>query len=1023
MINNIIEFAVQQRFLVMLALAGLCGWGAISYQQIPIDAFPDVTNNQVQILTPAGGYSPIEVEKFVTYPIELEMSSIPGLIENRSISQFGLSAITLVFEDGIDIYWARQQVLERLIRVKGDLPEDIEPEIGPVSTGLGEIYQYALESDSLSPMEIREIQDWIIAPVLRGVKGVIEVNSLGGFVKQYHITVNPDLVQKFAVTLDEIWEAVAANNENTGGNYIIRDAEQFVVRGIGLIETVSDIKNIVIKERQGVPVLVKDVATVEIQPQVRYGAATKDAEGEAVIGIIMMLKGESGRDVVLRVKEMLNRLKPSLPAELSIVPYYDRIELVNKAIATVTNALFIGGILVIVVLIIFLGNFRSSLIVALVLPIAILLSFIVMKLVGLSSNLMSLGGLAIGIGMMVDGGIVVVENINRQLKENKIPNKVSLLVVVTKAAKEVGRPSFFAVLIVVTVFLPLFTLQGLEGKMFSPLAVTISIALFAALILAITMAPALSALILRKPKKKRTKRSGSTFTHKIYTPVLEFCLKHRRGVLIGAAVLTIAGIFLFSYLGTEFVPALEEGAIAIQAFRLPSVSTENSVKINRIIEKKIMQTPEITTVVSRIGRAEVATDPMLPSISDIYVMMKPLAEWREGFSKEKIVEEMREDLETIPGVLFSFSQPIALRVDELISGVKSQLAIKIFGEDMTIMKSLAEQITAILKPMGGARDVKVEQTSGFGYLQIKINRNTLSRYGMSVKEINEYIRIAIGGGTVSTLIEGEKRFDIVIRFEENYRNNLEAISNILVTTPNRQQLPLTTFADISFAEGPAQVSREDGKRKITVELNISGIDIGTFVSKAQAAITQSVNLPTGYFLKWGGQFENQQRANRRLMIILPITLILIFILLFMMFRSLKQSSLILLNLPFSLIGGALSLWIMGLYLSVPASVGFIAVIGTAVQNGIVMVSFIHEQRKEKPSLPESIKHGAALRVRPILMTSFTTILGLIPLLLTTGVGSEIQRPLAAVVIGGLITSTISTLFLLPLLYGLFEEKL
>lgn len=1021
MIDRIIELSVNNRLLVVIALIGLTAWGVISYNQIPIDAFPDVTNNQVQILTTAEGFSPIEVEKLITYPVEIEMNSLPGLIENRSISQFSLSSITLVFEDEIDIYWARQQIMERLIAVREELPEGIEPEMGPVSTGLGEVYQYTLESETMTSMEIREIHDWVIAPVLRGVKGVIEVNSFGGFAKQYHITLDPDLMQNYDVSLDEIWESVENNNENAGGNYIVRTDEQYVVRGIGLIESMDDIENIVVRQTRGIPVLIRDIGRVEIQPQVRYGAASKDGRGEAIVGIIMMLKGESGREVVLRVKEAIRKLEPALPGDLKIVPYYDRIDLVNKAIGTVTKALLIGGILVILVLVVFLGNFRSSVIVTLVLPIAVLITFIVMKVLGFSSNLMSLGGLAIGIGMMVDGGVVVIENIVRLVQENQTSDKkekFSKLVI--RGAKEVGRPAFFAVLVVVSVFLPLFTLEDLEGKMFTPLAITISIALFVSLLLAITMAPALATFLLNR-KMSEKENPVLRFFKTMYRPVLGFALKRKMPVIGSAAAVTVLGFLVLTRLGTEFVPILEEGSIAIQSFRLPSTSVEKSVEIAGIVEKQVLKTPEVITIISRTGRAEVATDPMLPSISDIYVIMKPLDQWRDGFSKHMIVEEIRTNLETIPGVLFGFSQPIALRVDELISGVKSQLAVKIFGEDMELMTQKAEEIAEILKQIPGARDVKAEQTSGFGYLQVEIDRKALSRFGLNTKEVQEYVRIAIGGGTVSTLYEGEKRFDIVIRFDESHRKDLETIAKILVATPEGQRLPLSNFANLYYEEGPAQVSREDGRRKITVELNIEDVDIGSFVETAQQKIA-SVDLPPGYLLTWGGQFENQQRANARLAIILPATLALIFLLLFFTFGSVKNTVLVFLNIPFSVVGGITALWIADLYFSVPASVGFIALIGASVMNGIIMVSFINRLRLEGSPTAEAVKNGALLRLRPILMTSLSTLLGLIPLLFAQGIGSEIQRPLAAVVVGGLLTSTFSTLVILPVLYGWFERK-
>lgn len=1022
MINKLIAFAIKQRLLVGLALVGLVAWGIVSYRQVPIDAFPDVTNNQVQILTKVSGFSPIEVEKQVTYPIEIEMSSLPRLVESRSISQFGLSAITLVFEDDMDVYFARQLVFERLAAVKEELPDGVTPKMGPVSTGLGEIYQYTIEGDGFSPMERRTIQDWLIAPALRNVPGVIEVNALGGYVKQYQVLVNPQQLITYDVSLSDVFQAVAENNANAGGNYITRNFEQYLVRGIGLIENMRDIEEIVVAARNGTPVYIRDVAKVEIGPAVRYGSATKDGQGETVIGIVMMLKGGSGRDVVELVKARMEEIKKALPEGVRIVPYYDRIELVNAAIGTVTNALLIGGFLVVAVLAFFLGNARSAFIVALVLPLSALMSFIIMRYTGLSANLMSLGGLTIGIGMMVDGAIVVVENVMRHLQENqKNGGKDSIVSVVLRSAQEVGRPSAFAIFVVVVVFLPLITLTGLEGKMFAPLALTISFALFSSLLLALTMAPMLSTFLLKRKISAR-RNVLVDFIKKLYRPALAWVVDHRKTSAIAAAIVFTLSLGIVPFLGTEFVPELEEGAIALQAIRLPTIALEESNDMLAIIEKEVTKTPEVTTIVSRTGRAEVATDPMQPFFSDVYVMLKPLSDWRDGYDKEEIVEEIRERLEKIPGVVFSFSQPIALRVEELISGVRSQLAVKLFGEDLEVLKKKGDEIAAALNSIDGARDVQAEQISGLGYLQIKIDRHKVARYGLNVSDVQDVIEIAIGGKEATTILEGDRRFAGIVRLDAPYRKDIDEIKNILVSTPQGQRIPLAQLADIYIEQGPAQVSREDSKRRIVIQCNVSDRDIGGFVAEAQQKIDASVQLPPGYFITWGGQFENQQRANRRLAVILPVTLVLILVLLFMTFDSLKNAMLILLNLPITIVGGILALWIGGLYLSVPASVGFIALMGTAVQNGIVMVSFINDMRRQGTPLREALIEGGLLRLRPILMTGLTTLLGLLPLLLAGGIGSEVQRPLAAVVIGGLFTTIISTLLLLPALYGWFEEK-
>lgn len=1022
MINKLIAFAIKQRLLVGLALIGLVAWGIVSYRQVPIDAFPDVTNNQVQILTTVAGLSPIEVEKQVTYPIEIEMSSLPRLVESRSISQFGLSAITLVFEDDLDVYFARQLVFERLAAVKEELPEGVTPEMGPVSTGLGEIYQYTIEGDGYSPMERRTVQDWLIAPALRGVPGVVEVNSFGGYVKQYQVKVKPQQLISYGVTLSGVFQAVAENNANMGGNYITRSYEQYLVRGIGLIENIQDIEEIVVTARNGTPVYIRDVAKVEIGPAVRYGAATKDGKGETVIGIVMMLRGGSGSDVVERVKARIENIKKALPEGVRIVPYYDRIELVNASIGTVTNALLIGGILVVAVLAFFLGNARSAFIVALVLPLSALMSFIIMRYAGLSANLMSLGGLTIGIGMMVDGAIVVVENVMRHLQENqKNGSKDSVITVVLRSAQEVGRPSAFAIFVVVVVFLPLITLTGLEGKMFSPLALTISFALFSSLLLALTMAPMLSTFLL-KGNIASKRNILVDFIKKLYRPALVWIVDHRKTSAVAAAIVFILSLGIVPFLGTEFVPALEEGAVAILATRTPTISVEGSVEISSIIEREIMKLPEVRTVINRTGRPEVATDPMQPNVSDIYVMLKPLSDWRDGYDKEEIVEEIRERLEKIPGVVFSFSQPIALRVEELISGVRSQLAVKLFGEDLDVLKKKGTEIVAALNSIRGVRDVQAEQISGLGYLQIKIDRHKVARYGLNVSDVQDIIEIAIGGKEATTILEGDRRFAGLVRLDAPYRKDIDEIKNILVSTSKGQRIPLAQLADIYIEQGPAQVSREDSKRRIVVQCNVSGRDIGGFVAEAQQKIAANVELPPGYFITWGGQFENQQRANQRLAVILPVTLVLILVLLFMTFDSMKNAALILLNLPITVVGGILALWIGGLYLSVPASVGFIALMGTAVQNGIVMVSFINGMRQQGTPLREALIEGGLLRLRPILMTGLTTLLGLLPLLLSSGIGSEVQRPLAAVVIGGLFTTIISTLLLLPALYGWFEEK-
>lgn len=1022
MINRLIAFAVRQRLLVALAGIAVIVWGVLSYRQLPIDAFPDVTNIQVQVLTKVPGFSPIEVEQQVTYPIEIAMSSLPGLIESRSISQFGLSAITLVFEDDTDVYFARQLVFERLAAVADELPERVTPQLGPVSTALGEVYQYTIESEDHSLMELRTIQDWIIAPALRSVPGVIEVNSFGGFLKQYHVLVDPQGLLNYNLTLAEVFRAVAENNANTGGNYIVRNYEQFLVRGIGLIENIKDIERIVVASRDGTPVYVRDVAEVRVGPAVRYGAATKDGQGETVAGVVLMIKGGSGRDVVQRVKARLEEIRSALPDGVRIVPYYDRIELVNAAVGTVTRALLLGGMLVIFVLALFLGNVRSAIIVSLVLPLSLLMSVIIMRYTNLSANLMTIGGLVIGIGMMVDGAIVVVENVMRHIRQPQPEgSKNTVSAIVLRAAQEVGTPIAFAIMVVVVVFLPLMTLTGMEGKMFSPLAITISLALFSSLLLALTVAPMLSTFMLKKNVSGKRNRLVE-LAQRAYRPVLNLAVKHRGITLMGAGLLFSLALLIFPFLGKEFVPELEEGAIVVNVTRAPTISVDKSAELSSTLQREVMKTPEVTTVVSRIGRPEVAIDPMQPHFSDMFVMLKPLSAWRDDITKADLVEEIRRRLQNIPGVTFSFTQPIALRVEELISGVRSQIAVKIFGEDLELLRAKANEVAAQLRSVEGARDVKVEQISGLGYLQIRIDRENVARHALNVADVHKIIETAIGGKTATTILEGDRRFHAVVRLAEPYRKDLDAISNILVPTPAGYQVPLAQLAQINIEQGPAQVSREDSKRRITVECNVRGRDIGSFVAEAQKLIAKQIDLPPGYYVAWGGQFENQQRANRRLAFILPLTLLLITVLLFSVFHSIKNALLILLNLPITVVGGVLALWISGLYLSVPASVGFIALMGTAVQNGIVMVTFINNMRQQGLPVRDAIIEGSFLRLRPILMTALTTLLGLLPLLLAQGIGSEVQRPLAVVVIGGLFTTILSTLLLLPALYSWFERE-
>lgn len=1034
----LIAFALRQRVLVTVVALMIGGFGVYALGNLKIDAFPDVTNIQVQVITEAPGRSPLEVERFITIPMEIQMTGLPGLTELRSLSKFGLSLVTVVFRDDVDVYFARQIVLERLVAARSALPSDVDPVLGPVSTGLGEVFRYTIEkaaskvageaapgvpwSTTLADLrEMRVLQDWVVRPYLKGTPGVADVNSHGGYVKQYQVLVDPDKLKKFGLTLREVFESIGRNNANAGGNILERHAEQYLVRGVGLISDLQDIRDIVVKEHQGVPIYVKDVAEVGIGHEVRHGAAVKDGKGEVVVGIVLMQRGGNAKRVVDTVKNKIEEIYRNnlLPADVRIVPFYDRTELVTAALWTVQKALAEGVILVIVVLFVFLGNIRSALIVTATLILAPFMTFIGMWQVDLSANLMSLGGLAMAIGMIVDGSVVMVENIYRRLSERK-GEPVARLQVILEAAREVARPVVFGISIIVIVFLPLFTLQGLEGKLFAPMAYTTALALFASLAISLTLSPVLCAFFLKGGSEEDNWIMREI--KRLYLPVLRWALGHRKKVLGAAVALLAVSLMLVPFLGTEFIPSLFEGAITPQVMRLPSISLQESVDLELKAQRAVMEFPEVLTTVAEIGRAEIATSPIEENESDQTVLLKPVDEWSTANTPVELVDRIRSRLQRIPGISVLMSMPIQERVDELISGIKTQLAVKIFGDDIEVLRKKAEQAVAILSKIQGAKDIKMEQVAGQQYLTIEIDRRKVARYGINVADIQEIVETAIGGKVATEIFEAERRFSLTVRFPESSRNSPEAIGNILVSAPAGARIPLAQLANIAFLEGPPQVSRENVKRRIVVGLNVVGRDIGSFVTEAQARLDKEMSLPTGYYTAWGGAFENMQRAMKRLAIIVPLTILLIFFLLFSTFNSVRYAALIILNLPFALIGGVLSLWISGQHLSVPASVGFIALFGVAVLNGLVLVSYINQLRQDGLPLEEALVKGCERRLRPVLMTASLAILGLIPLLLATGIGSEVQRPLATVVIGGLISSTLLTLVVLPSVYGWFEEK-
>jgi cobalt-zinc-cadmium resistance protein CzcA len=1025
MINAILNFSVRQRMLVILATLALAGFGVLAVKQIPIDAFPDVTNVQVQVLATAGGMSPPEVEKLVTRPIEWGIAGLPRLTETRSVSKIGLAAITIVFEDGVNDYFARQLVSERLQSVRESLPAGVDVQLGPITSGLGEVFQYTLVSEDpkQDATELRTIQDYIVRPILRTVPGVTDVNSFGGLVKQYQVIVNPDRLTSFRITLSQVFEALEKNNANASGNYIEHKSEQYIVRGLGLVKDVRDIGNIIVSAQNHTPIYIRDLAEVKIGAELRQGAVTANGKGEAVAGIVLMLKGASGRDVVNAVKARLPAIQKALPKGVELVPFYDRTELVQKAIHTVTKALQEGAIFVLLILIVLLADIRSAIIVTLVLPLAALFAFIMMKWYGLSANLMSLGGLAIGIGMMVDGAVVMVENVHRHLTEKPDKEKhahAGKVETVLYAAKEVGRPIVFGIAIIIIVFLPLFTLEGFEGKMFAPLAFTISFALLGSLILSLTLVPTLCTFFLKQEPLDHDP-FHIRWLKQFYLVTLKPCVQRPWLVVLVALAALGGSLALVPRIGTEFLPALDEGSIAVQTFRIPSISLPQSLALQTEAEKLLKQFPEVIDVVSKTGRADIASDPMGVELSDVIVTLKPHEEWTTTKSKDELVEKMREVLAELPGVASSFSQPIALRVDELVSGVKSAIGIKIFGDDLEILKQRGEAVARVLGKVPGATDINVEKVSGLAYLEIEINRDKIARYGINVADIQGVIETAIGGKEATKVYEGLKVFGLAVRFPESARDDVETIREILIPSPGGALIPLGQLAKVTVSEGPAQISREMGQRRIVIECNVTGRDLGGFVAEAQAKIDATIKLPPGYFITWGGQFENQQRAMKRFAIVVPITIAAIFLLLFSSFNSVKQALLIILNIPFALIGGIVALVVGEFNLSVSASVGFIALFGVAVLNGVVMVSYFNELRREGMKVGLAVIEGAVLRLRPVLITASVAALGLIPMLFATGPGSEIQKPLAAVVIGGLVSSTLLTLYLLPTLYRVFER--
>jgi cobalt-zinc-cadmium resistance protein CzcA len=1017
--EKIIAWSIKNRFLVVVFTFLTAGLGIVLLNRLPIDAVPDVTNVQVQIITDAPSLGPIEVEQFVTFPVESAMSGLPDIQEIRSVSKFGLSVVTVIFKDHVDLYFARRLVMERLSVAREEIPPEFgAPEMGPISTGLGEIYQFEVKGEGYSAMELRTILDWYVAYQLRSVPGVVEVNTFGGELKTYEVALDPTRLIAYQIPITEMLEVLEKNNANAGGGYIAKQSEQYLIRGEGLVKDLKDIENIVVSTTaEGTPIFIRNLGEVRLAPMIRQGAVTRDGQGEAVTGIVMMLWGENSRVVVDRVKQKIEEIKKTLPKGVTIDTFYDRTDLVRRTIRTVVTNLIEAAILVAIVLFVFLGNVRGGLLVASVIPLALLFATLAMTGRGVSASLMSLG--ALDLGMVVDGAVVMVEAILLRLAAN--PGHPLVRENIFHGAVETVRPIFFAILIIILVYLPIASFTGVEGRMFRPMVFTVVAALGGGLLFTLTYVPAVSSVIFRvgvQEKETRIMRVLHAWYHKSLSKTLQF----RKRTFLIALIPIFLMIILAPFLGAEFIPKLEEGAVALQAWRIPSVSLEESILQTTRLEKILKTFPEVVTVVSKTGRPEIATDPMGVEISDIFIILKPHKEWKTAHSKEKLIEKMDAALKSqIPGSLFSYSQPIELRVSELIAGVRSDVAVKIFGEDLPALKDLGDQIVRVLSRVRGAADVKAEQIAGLPVLRAIIDREKIARFGLNVSDVLETIRV-IGGREVGEILEGQKRFVFQVRLAESFRADPYAIENLPILAPGGKMLPLGEVAQIAIEDGPAQISRENIQRRLTVEANVRGRDLAGFVAEAQEAIAKQIELPPGYYLDWGGQFENLERASDRLLLLVPVALFTIFLLIFMTFGEIRPVLLIFSAIPFAASGGVLALFLRGLPFSISAGVGFVALFGISVLTGIVLVSHIRSKRQEGIPLDEAVASASSEKFRSILVASLVPAIAFIPMAISRGAGAEVQHPLASVVIGGLVTAFFFTCFVLPLIYGWFETK-
>ena len=1038
MLERILRFAIHQRWLVLLIVLGMAALGVYNYQRLPIDAVPDITNVQVQINTEAPGYSPLEAEQRVTFPIETAMAGLPNLEQTRSLSRYGLSQVTVIFQDGTDIYFARQLINERIQEARSQLPPGVEPEMGPIATGLGEIFMWTVEpregatrpdGTEYSPTDLRTIQDWIVRPQLRNVPGVTEINTIGGYLRQFHVTPEPAKLIAYGLSFHDVLEALARNNANVGAGYIEKSGEQYLIRAPGQVTTLEEIRDIVIRTEADVPIRIRDVGDVVMGKELRTGAATENGR-EVVLGTVFMLMGENSRTVSQRVAAKLEEVNRSLPDGVVAKTVYDRTALVNRTIETVSKNLLEGAVLVIVVLLAMLGNWRAALLTAAVIPLSMLFLITGMVQNKVSANLMSLG--ALDFGLIVDGAVIIVENCLRRLaleqhRTGRLLERSERFQTVFEATREVFKPSLVSVIVVALVNIPIFTLTGVEGKMFHPMAFTVVVALLGALILSVTFVPAAVAIFVsgKVEEKENFIMRGA---HLAYRPALDFVLRNRMPTVTAAAVVVLLSGLLATRMGAEFVPSLNEGDIALHALRIPGTSLTQAVEMQQVLEKRIKAFPEVDRIFAKIGTAEIATDPMPPSVSDNFVMLKPPSEWPDpNRSKEDLVDAMREAVEKIPGNNYEFTQPIQMRFNELISGVRSDVAVKVFGDDLDVLLKNGEEISEVLEKIPGAADVKVEQISGLPVLTVKIDRAKISRYGLNVADVQEVIEVAIGGKEAGQVFEGDRRFDLVVRLPERLRQDMDALKRLPIPLPGGSganaggegkggYVTLDEVARFEVAPGPNQISREDGKRRAVVTANVRGRDLGSFVAEAQERIDAQIKLPEGYWLAYGGTFEQLASAANRLKVVVPLSLLLIFGLLFMTFGSAKDAALVFSGVPLALTGGIFALWIRGIPLSISAGIGFITLSGVAVLTGLVIVAFIRDLRAQGMGIDEAIVEGTLTRLRPVLMIALVASLGFLPMALNTGTGAEVQRPLATVVIGGILSSTLLTLLVLPVLY-------